>query len=215
MYNEMGQVIERVFTNKLGVEDRRVSIIYDEFGRVVKQTARKPGRQSVDEIELFYDGREEGGQSQPGQVEFLTKVKGRHFSRRARYREDGKVLWECLVLNDWRSVITDHEYFEDGTARVTRIQLLNADGKQLESHVLERRLDRWGREEMILVDGHAAGRLSYREEDGLLGQIELAGSRSLSFGYDQLSRSGNFIGFETEKGVQETSWAIGDFGDII
>ena len=66
-----------------------------------------------------------------------------------------------------------------------------------------------------MVDGHAVGRLNYREEDGLLGQIELAGSRSLSFGYDQLSRTGNFIGFETERGVQETSWAIGDFGDII
>ena len=156
---------------------RRTQWTYDAAGRVQTET----------HIDLS-SGETRAYQFSYGLPGLLTQVSGPGFERSFTYRSDGKPLQKTLVLDGWRSIVTDFAYHADGSESARTITVRDANGAMLESIALGSPVDALGRSAGVTLGGAAIAELGY----DALGQpqtIALSDGTRVGFVRDPLTRT--------------------------
>ena len=173
-----------------------------------------------------YDGKLSEGLIIPGQVGFLSSIKGPGFYKEFKYRPDGKLLEQTLKIPDWVTWKTSFEYRPDGSVlkKSTQITGLKHPEKSVDWTF---GVDDLGRPSNLMIgskllleyqynDYSEIDRVVFSRSEERASSLPQGLARELGFGYDEWTQSRNKISklFLNSSKTFDTTWSSNNRGLI-
>ncbi len=208
-----GLTNEKSFSSAEGGLERVVMREYDQIGRTVEETHRLAESGESRRFHYDYDGKIEGEAVIPGQLGAVSRVVGDGFERRMIYDAKQQLWHRTHFMSDWRTVVEENDYYEDGSLLRKSVLVQDEDGQNLQRIDLEYVNDKWGRLFALMVDGAELFRLVY-DDEGKVERADFTSGESLAFYYDQVTRNPSGYSEKTGSWSGGVTWQLDERGFI-
>lgn len=189
-----GLAIEKTVERVDGTTERSESLVHDEKGRVVRETHTLARSGAQETLEYIFDG-DEGGPK--GQLGHLTEVRGKGFVKRFEHDQKDQVRRAELVLEGFRTISEQHDYYEDGSQKALVTTVSSTEGELLQQVKQEWLHDEYGRIKAMDLGGKRLFGIEY-DAEGKASLVRFTSGEVLALHYDQVTR--NPSGYYTDAG---------------
>jgi RHS repeat-associated protein len=187
---DTGLLKHKSFYAATGDLERTESYDYDAIGRI--KTALHQLAKDGKTLGFAYDYDGTGAEKVPGQVGYLTGVRGEAFERRNYYNPDGTVFQRIFLIADWREITDDLAYYANGALHLVQRTIRDPKNGEIQETIEKEYLyDAFGRLQKILLNGAPLASLVY-DEEGRLAQVDFQPGELMAFHFDGVTheRSG-------------------------
>ncbi|MCP3139896.1 RHS repeat-associated core domain-containing protein [Pyxidicoccus xibeiensis] len=178
-----GLLVGKDFLTPSGGVERRLARTLDAKGRPTVETYMQVATGATRTYRYDYDGVIPGEATVPGQLGFLSRVRGDGYEKRSVYRRDGRVQTTTVTVPGWRSVQQEHTYHDDGSPRGQTWVVRDAGGAEVTRFHKEDAYDAVGRLEQVSLNAVGLARFGY-DAEGRLASASLRGGETLTYVFE-------------------------------
>lgn len=166
-------------------------IAHDATGRPIH--VAQATSSAASDLRFDYDGQLDGD-TQPGQLGYLSRVRGDGWERSQLFDPLGRLHQQRTTLTGWRDVVSNKVHRADGSVASDTVTITGADGGLILASTKETVLDGLGRVGALKVDGTLLYTLSY-DGEGRLARADFASGEAIVFDHDPVThrRRGHHI----------------------
>ena len=191
--------------------DRTTTYIYDEIGRVIEEQHHKHGQGTPLVYTFSYDGTLE---NQPGQLGYLSSIRSDGYEKTVVYNPDETIRSISVILDNWRRVTIDNEYYENGSKRASTRTIYDINN----NIILEQThkgffYDAYGRLEYVELNQERIFTIYY-DTLGRVEYVQFGQNQELRPKYDEVTRSKSGDTLNNNIITSSLDWDINNRGFI-